>query len=98
MTNFVGSVYELFCSKPKICNGFWKTNSEPEPNNQLSDSYHKLVIRHPQAGNGHCRAGNVPEQRNAARSVTLIPQGSLSGRTDPHLLSLMSFTAHTRMQ
>ena len=48
MTNFVGPVYELFCRKPKICNGFCKTNFEPEPNNQLSDSYHKLVIRHPQ--------------------------------------------------
>jgi hypothetical protein len=48
MTNFVGSVCELFCSKPKICKGFWKTNFEPEPNNQLSDSYHKLVIRYPQ--------------------------------------------------
>jgi len=50
MTNFVGPVYELFCRKPKICNGFCKTNFEPEPNNQLSDSYYKLVIRHPHVG------------------------------------------------
>jgi hypothetical protein len=32
MTNFVGPVYELFCRKPKICNGFWKTNFETELN------------------------------------------------------------------
>jgi hypothetical protein len=48
MTNLLTSVFQSVGCKSKICNNFWKTNFDPEPNNQLSDSYHKLVIRHPQ--------------------------------------------------
>jgi hypothetical protein len=82
MTNFVGPVYELFCRKPKICNGFCKTNFELEPNNQLSDSYHKLVIRHPQLSTTAI-SGSVPSQSGAGRqldcpSLYLIGQNELT--------------------
>ena len=44
---WLGAVCGMAGSKPKIGNRFPKPNSEPGPNNQLSDSLHKLVIRHP---------------------------------------------------
>ena len=44
----------------------------------------------------HCAPSAIG--RIAARALQFVPQGSLSGRTGPHLLALIGSCRHTGMQ
>ena len=51
------------------------------------------LIRQRQPLFGYGRTGNV-----TAQALQFVPQGSLSGRTGPHLLALIGLGRYPRMQ